>query len=273
MKRIDELHSFNIHIACLVGIEKAILLKDLYGWCHLNLSNNKNIHSDRPWTYNSVKAFGDKYPYLKPRTIGVYLDELERDGWIESGNYNETAFDRTKWYTIDFEKYDNAILASIGKKLQMDLPETVNGDTKNCQPYHLIPSHTISTLSIPETENPKMQWGDGSEERYQKALTATLEHLKANPDKWEEVAKEARNPVNKEQFFEQLKAWLRHNADNWPIIQNPVKALTSSKSNFISWLSQPWCKDQYRTKSQPRQEPAQALTKPNFFISQRRRHE
>jgi uncharacterized phage protein (TIGR02220 family) len=142
MKRIDECHAFNIHIACLVGIEKAIILKDLYGWCMLNQHNARHIHGGKAWTYNSAKAFSEKYPYMKPRTIAGYLDDLERGGWIESGNYNSNGFDRTKWYAIDFQKYDNAIITAIGEKLTMDVRKTDNGLSENSQPYQFIPSHT-----------------------------------------------------------------------------------------------------------------------------------
>lgn len=140
----------------LVGVEKAIILKDLYGWCQLNQQNGRHIHNGKAWTYNSAKAFSEKYPYMKPRTIAGYLDDLEAGGWIESGNYNETAFDRTKWYAIDLKKYDNAIVAAIGEKLTMDMQETDNGKAENSQPYHLIPSPSISkedSRVAPDTTN------------------------------------------------------------------------------------------------------------------------
>ena len=195
-----------------------------------------------------------KYPYLKPRTIGVYLDELERDGWIESGNYNETTFDRTKWYSIDFEKYDNAILASIGKKLQMDLPETVNGDTENCQPYHLLPSPTISSLSpanekIKEIEIPEPThvWGDNTDTRYETALQTLKSYFEKNSFRRREISSEARNTCDESQFDEELTLWLRRYADDFQITQNPVKALTSGRGCFISWLSQSFCRAKYQT--------------------------
>jgi uncharacterized phage protein (TIGR02220 family) len=108
----------------------------------LNLQNNRNIHSGKAWTYNSAKAFSDKYPYMKPRTIAGYLDDLERGGWIESGNYNETPFDRTKWYSIDFKKYDESIMATIGEKVTMEEKKSDNGVPENSRPYQFIPSHT-----------------------------------------------------------------------------------------------------------------------------------
>lgn len=277
MKRIDETHSFNIRIACLVGIEKAIILKDLYGWCQINLYNQKNIHAGRVWTYNSVKALGEKYPYLKPRTIGVYMDELERDGWIESGNYNETTFDRTKWYSIDFEKYDNAILSAIGKKLQMDLPETVNGDTENCQPYHLIPSHTSPSINAREEIEipiPEHIWGEGGEVRLQKAQATLKAYFDGNPDRWQEITRAAQNRCTAPDFASEIDLWLRRNADDYTITQNPVKALTSGRGNFVNWLAQPWCRQKYQPGKQPgpfQQPQLEQVTKPKFFVSQRRR--
>ena len=109
MKRIDENHSFNINVACIVGERKAILLKEQYGWCLKNLHNDRNIHAGHAWTYNSAKAYAQKFPYWNPKSISRWLKEMENEGWIASANLNKVAFDRTKWYTVNFRRYDMAV--------------------------------------------------------------------------------------------------------------------------------------------------------------------
>lgn len=111
-RRIDENHSFNIHLAAKVGIEKAILLKELYGWCHMNLQNKRNIHYGTAWTYNSSKALGEKFNYMNERSIRRWMEELQKDGWILISNFNKRTFDKTNWYTIFFEKYESVILGN-----------------------------------------------------------------------------------------------------------------------------------------------------------------
>lgn len=50
--------------------------------------------------YDSSKALREVYPYMSQQTIRRLMNELERDGWIESGNFNLKRYDKTKWYTI-----------------------------------------------------------------------------------------------------------------------------------------------------------------------------
>ena len=35
---------------------------------------------------------------------------LEKDGLVISGTYNKAAFDKTKWYTIDYDKVSNMVM-------------------------------------------------------------------------------------------------------------------------------------------------------------------
>jgi hypothetical protein len=106
-KRTDENHSFNIHVAAAIGVEKAILMKELYGWCSKNMDNNRNMWGGFPWTYNSARAFGQKFMYFKPRSIARWLIELEAENWIASHDgFNRAGFDKTKHYTVNFGKYD-----------------------------------------------------------------------------------------------------------------------------------------------------------------------
>lgn len=91
-------HHFNVEIAKLVGVEKAILLYNINYWCVKNEANESNFHDGNYWTYNSAVAFEKLFPYMAPRSISRWLSELEKDGWIMVGNYNKDARDRTRWY-------------------------------------------------------------------------------------------------------------------------------------------------------------------------------
>lgn len=90
-------HCFNTEIASEVGIEEAILLENIFFWCQKNKANNK-LQNGKPFTYNSVKAFNQIFPYMSPSTISRALKNLEIKGFIEIGEFNANAYDRTKWY-------------------------------------------------------------------------------------------------------------------------------------------------------------------------------
>ncbi len=93
-------HSFNIALAKEVGIEKAILLKNIHWWVLKNAKNGVNYRKGKFWTYSSSAALGELFPYMAPASIRRWLKELETDEWIITGKFNRRANDNTKWYTL-----------------------------------------------------------------------------------------------------------------------------------------------------------------------------
>ncbi|MEY8241734.1 MAG: hypothetical protein RPT25_15420 [Cycloclasticus sp.] len=96
-------HAFQVDFAVKYGVPKAILIANLRFWLAINKAHERNIHDGYCWTYNSASEFGELFPYFKPNSIGKWLRELEEDGVLLSGNYNKSAYDHTKWYTIPDE--------------------------------------------------------------------------------------------------------------------------------------------------------------------------
>jgi hypothetical protein len=98
-------HSFNIDIACKLGIEKAILLENIFWWLKKNILNKQNYFDDNYWTYNSSRAFYELFPYMSERSIARYLKSLEQDGYILIGNFNKARYDHTNWYAFTKKAY------------------------------------------------------------------------------------------------------------------------------------------------------------------------
>lgn len=125
-------HSFDIDIAKKYGIEAAIILKNLYFWTEKNRANDKHIYDGMVWTYNSVKAFAELFPYMSSKKISGTLQKLQDAGLIVTGNYNQNPYDRTKWYAITkmgYSIFQNGQMY-IFQNWQMNLPETENGFTE-----------------------------------------------------------------------------------------------------------------------------------------------
>lgn len=99
-------HSFDIKIAKEYGIEEAIILKNIYFWVQKNTANEKHFYDGKYWTYNSKKAFAELFPYMTENKIRYALDNLKKNGLIETGNYNESSYDRTLWYTLTEKAYE-----------------------------------------------------------------------------------------------------------------------------------------------------------------------
>ena len=112
-------HSFDIKIAKEYGIEEAIILKNIYFWIQKNTANEKHFYDGKYWTYNSKKAFSELFPYMTENKIRYALDNLKKNGLIETGNYNESSYDRTLWYTLTEKAYE---LFGISQMLRGKFP-------------------------------------------------------------------------------------------------------------------------------------------------------
>lgn len=119
-------HSFSIEIAKQIGVDCAIVYENIKFWCAKNKANNKHLYNNEYWTYNSVKAFEELFPYWTSKQIRTILDKLELSGLIGTGNYNSSPYDRTKWYSdrgeMCFKSLDNTI-CPFG---QMDVTKRAN---------------------------------------------------------------------------------------------------------------------------------------------------
>ena len=97
---MNDIHFFSVSVAEEYGLECAIILNQLSGWISHNKANNTNYHEGRYWTFNSIREWKELLPYSTEKKIRMALEKLEKEGLIISGNFNKTAYDRTKWYAL-----------------------------------------------------------------------------------------------------------------------------------------------------------------------------
>lgn len=126
-------HKFNVSIAEKYGMAEAVLLEGLSFWCMSNKANGRNIKGGLAYTFNSIKALHDLYPYLSEKKIRTALAKLEEAGIIVSGSFNKNSYDRTKWYAVT-EKGFAEMGNSICPKRQMDFAEKANGNVRKGEP-------------------------------------------------------------------------------------------------------------------------------------------
>lgn len=93
-------HSFNIHHARDFGLHEAILINNLQFWIAKNRANGTHFHDGRTWTYNSVKAFAELFPYMTTNIVRRTLESLQEQSVIIKGNYNSSSYDRTAWFAF-----------------------------------------------------------------------------------------------------------------------------------------------------------------------------
>lgn len=149
------MHMFDTEIATKFGINAAVIFQNIAFWCDHSRANGTNLHDGLHWTYNSVKAFQDQFPYLGKSQISGALQKLIDEGLIVKGNYNKVAYDRTAWYAVTelgetmFRKPDYA----MSENLTFDLSKIGNGNAENRKPIPDINPNIQPNKYIGRTKN------------------------------------------------------------------------------------------------------------------------
>lgn len=136
-------HSFDAEIAMQVGVNAAVVYRNLVFWVRHNEANRKNFHEGRYWTYNSLTAFDEQFPYLTAKQIRTALDKLLDAGLIVKGHFHEDKFNRASWYALG---------RTICPDGQMDQPEVAD-DTFALEGSASAPEgKCIENRSVPDSK-------------------------------------------------------------------------------------------------------------------------
>lgn len=192
-------HHFDVELAKQYGMVEAVLLNHFEYWIELNRANGKNYFEGRYWTFNSMKAFAEIFPYLSEKKIRNALKNLQDAGLIMTGNFNKSAYDRTLWYTFsDFAE-------SILPKRQMEVAEKANQNSQKSEP---IPDNNTGGESNTEREKRK------------RFTPPTLEEVSA-------YCRELNSKIDPQQFIDY------YTANGW--VQGKGKPIKDWKAAVRTW--------------------------------------
>lgn len=101
-------------------ISEAAVLQQINYW----LQKKQNYHDGHYWVYNSLEEWTKQFTWIKTaKTMKRQFDWLEERGIVITGNYNKLKFDRTKWYTIDYDALDR-LVSPFARNDQMEIVDT-----------------------------------------------------------------------------------------------------------------------------------------------------
>lgn len=115
-------HHFDIEHAASYGVDEAIMINAFQYWILHNRANGKNQYDGHTWTYNSIEALAELFPYWTQKQVRRIVDSLKAKGVLITGNYNKKNYDRTTWYAFENE--------SLFLNGQTDLPVWANGSAQ-----------------------------------------------------------------------------------------------------------------------------------------------
>ena len=154
------------HVASRYGLEEAIFLDSIVHWYRLNRADNRNYHDGRWWTYNSIVAYTDQFPWWSSKQIRRIAASLRDQGALLTGNYNRNGRDRTIWYSPSDEALSLYGIDPVDSQTgnctcpngQMQTPEQANASAQTVQPlpcsYHV---DTNNPPYSPPTGDPQVE--------------------------------------------------------------------------------------------------------------------
>ena len=83
-----------------IGLNEAIVLQQMHYW----LLKSSNEFKGVKWFYKTLEEWQTEFPFWSAMTIRRTLGSLEKQKIIKIGNFNKKKFDKTKWYTIDYQR-------------------------------------------------------------------------------------------------------------------------------------------------------------------------
>lgn len=101
----------NTELAVILGdLNESIVLNQLNYWLEINKKANKHFIDGRFWVYNTYSDWKEgNFQYWSEKTIQRTFTRLENKGIVISANYNKSGIDKTKWYTIDYDKLEEIV--------------------------------------------------------------------------------------------------------------------------------------------------------------------
>lgn len=135
-----------------IGLNESIVLQQIHYWM-----GNKKVgkwHDDKKWVRNTVDQWQeDNFPFWSENTIRRTIKKLEEAGYISSANLNKVSYDRTLWYTIDYDAISSIRVNPFTQNEQMEvtnvgkpIPETTTETTTEKNIYSKSTIHHIEYI-------------------------------------------------------------------------------------------------------------------------------
>lgn len=124
----DQPITINRKLAKCLGLKEAVVFQQIHYWLEINKKTNNNYKEGKYWTYNSVKDWQkNEFDFMSVRTVERTLQALEKSGLLESACFNKMAGDKTKWYTINYNKLLEVCDKKLAEKEKLSAKRSESG--------------------------------------------------------------------------------------------------------------------------------------------------
>ncbi len=115
-----------------IGLNKAIVVQQLHYLIKRRREDDRDryFHDDRWWVYNSYQKWQDEFfSFWSVRTVRRIFKSLEEDGVFIVDNFNQESYDKTKWYSIDYQRLEELLNGEEEKKREREEEEQGTGQS------------------------------------------------------------------------------------------------------------------------------------------------
>lgn len=124
----DQPITINRKLAKCLGLKEAVVFQQMHYWLEINKKTNNNYREGKYWTYNSIKKWHEnEFDFLSLRTVERTIQSLEKIGLLESTCFNKMAGDKTKWYTINYDKLLEVCEKKLAEKEALSVKRSDSG--------------------------------------------------------------------------------------------------------------------------------------------------
>lgn len=118
-------------LASKIGLQEALVLQQVHYWIMINKRQGRNFQDGRYWTYNTLETWHkETFYFWSIDTVKRTFKKLEKSKILISGNFNKKKFDRTKWYSIDYD----VLYRTLGQNAPMSVSNTSNSENDKKEP-------------------------------------------------------------------------------------------------------------------------------------------
>ncbi len=86
-------------LARIIGLNEAIVLQQIHYW----LGRSENVRDGRHWVYKTSQEWVDEFPFWSAATVKRAVAALKGRGLIVVGKQSASSWNRTNWYSVDYE--------------------------------------------------------------------------------------------------------------------------------------------------------------------------
>ena len=143
-------------LALAIGLNEAIALQQVHYWIRMyeQKKDEHHNHDGRWWVYNTAEEWQQNFPFWSLSTVRRTFESLRSSGLVITANYNRRGYDRTLWYTIDYDALDDVTSSQIEHPSSQDDDVGCSQNEQNVYSKKSapIPETTSETTSETTTE-------------------------------------------------------------------------------------------------------------------------